>query len=82
LNGNGATDLIRTISNISFTQLVTFGRRYHSLPYSIFCASPWGLHSNVTFPEDSQVGVPKMSPKIRMLTISKLLTFVSFSDQV
>jgi hypothetical protein len=29
-------------------------------PISILCASPWGLHPNVTFPWDSQVGVPKL----------------------
>jgi hypothetical protein len=29
-------------------------------PYSIFCASPQGLHPNVTFPRDSQMWVPKL----------------------
>jgi hypothetical protein len=29
-------------------------------PYNIFYASPRGLHLNVTFPQDSQVGVPKL----------------------
>ncbi len=59
-NGNGATNLVRTISSISFTQLATFGRRHHSPPYSILCASLRGRHPNVTFPWDSQVGVPKL----------------------
>jgi hypothetical protein len=40
--------------------LVTFGRRHHSPPYNILCASPWGLHPNVTFPRDSQMRVPKL----------------------
>jgi len=60
LNGNGVTNLIRTTSSTSFTQLATFGRRHHSLPYNIFCAFPWGLHPNVTFPRGSQVRVPKL----------------------
>jgi hypothetical protein len=60
LNGNGVVDLIRTSSSISFTQLATFGRRHHSPPYIILCASPRGLHPNATFPQDSQVGVPKL----------------------
>jgi hypothetical protein len=32
----------------------------HSPPYAILCAFLWGLHPNVTFPRDSQVGVPKL----------------------
>ncbi len=38
----------------------TFGSRHHSPPYSILCASLWGLHPNVTFPQDSKWGVPKL----------------------
>ncbi len=53
-------DLIGTILSISFTWPATFVRRHHSPPYSILCASPWGLHPNVIFPQDSQVGVPKL----------------------
>ncbi len=49
LNGSGAVNLVGTTSTTSFTWLVTFGRRHHSPPYNIFCASPWGLHLNVTF---------------------------------
>jgi hypothetical protein len=60
LNGSGAMNLVGTTSSISFTQPITFGRRHHSPPYSILCASPHGLHPNVTFPWDSQVGVPKL----------------------
>jgi hypothetical protein len=60
LNENGVTDLVGTTSSTSFTRPATFGRRHHSPPYSIFCASLWGLHPNVTFPHDSQVGVPKL----------------------
>jgi hypothetical protein len=53
-------DLIGTTSSISFTRPITFGRKHHSPPYSIFCASLQGLHSNVTFPQNSQVRVPKL----------------------
>ncbi len=60
MNGSGAAYLIGTISSTSFTWLATLGRRQHFLPYSIFCASSWGLHPNVTFPWDFQVGVPKL----------------------
>ncbi len=60
MNGSGAMDLVGTTSNTIFTRLATFGRRHHSPPYSIFCAFPWGLHPNVIFPWDSQVGVPKL----------------------
>ncbi len=44
----------------SFTCPTTFGRRHHSPPYNILCASLQGLHPNVTFPQDSQMGVPKL----------------------
>jgi hypothetical protein len=44
----------------SFTRPVTFGKRHHSLPYNIFCAYLQGLHPNVTFPWEFQVGVPKL----------------------
>jgi len=50
LNGSGASDLIRMISSTSFTQLTTFGKRHHSPPYNILCASSQKLHPNVTFP--------------------------------
>jgi len=60
LNGNGATDLVTTTSSTSFTRPVTFGRMHHSPPYSILCAFLQGLHPNVIFPQDSQVGVPKL----------------------
>jgi hypothetical protein len=60
LNENGAMDLIRTTSSISFTWPTTFGRRHHSPPYNISCVFPWGLHPNVIFPKDSQMGVPKL----------------------
>ncbi len=53
-------DLVETTSNTSFTWPATFGRRHHSPPYSILCASPRGLHPNVIFSQDSQVGVPKL----------------------
>jgi hypothetical protein len=43
-----------------YTTPVTFRRRHHSPPYSIFYAFMWGLHSNVTFPRDSQIGVSKL----------------------
>jgi hypothetical protein len=62
LNGSGVTDLVRTISSTSFTWPATFGRKDHSPPYNIFYASLKGLHPNVTFPQDSQMGifVPKL----------------------
>jgi hypothetical protein len=60
LNGSGVADLIRTTSSTSFTWPATFERKHHSPPYSILCASMWGLHPNVTFPQDSQMGVPKL----------------------
>jgi hypothetical protein len=63
-------NLLRTTSNTSFKWPTTFGTRHHSPPYSIFCASPWGLHPNVTFCLDFQMRVPK------------IWTFISFSNQV
>jgi hypothetical protein len=61
-------DLVGTISSISFTQPVTFGRRHYSLLYGILCASPWRLHPNVTFPWDS--------------CCPKLWTLITFSKQI
>ncbi len=52
--------LVGITSSIGFTRLTTFGRKHHSPPYNILYASPWGLHPNVTFPQNSQVGVPKL----------------------
>jgi hypothetical protein len=60
LNESGAIDLVGTTSNTSFTQPVTFGRKHHSPPYSIFYAFMRGLHPNVIFPRDSQMGVSKL----------------------
>jgi hypothetical protein len=57
---SNVTNLVGTISNISITWPTTFRRRHHSPSYSIFCASMWGLYSNVIFPWDSQVGIPKL----------------------
>ncbi len=37
------------------------GGSHHLPPYSIFCATFRGLHPNVSFSRDSQVGVPKLS---------------------
>jgi hypothetical protein len=53
-------NLIGTTLSRNFTWPATFGRRHHSPPYNIFCASPQGLHPNVIFPQDSQVGIPKL----------------------
>jgi len=53
-------DLVGTTSSTSFKQPATFGRKHHSPPYSVFCAFPQGLHLNVIFPWDSEVGVPKL----------------------
>ncbi len=53
-------DLIGTTSGTSFTQLATFGKRHHSLPYSILCDSPRKLHPNDIFSQYSHVGVPKL----------------------
>ncbi len=50
----------RDSSSISFTWPATFGRRHHSPPYSILCASLQGLRPNVTFPRNSQMEVPKL----------------------
>jgi hypothetical protein len=50
----------RDNSSTNFTQLATFGRRHHSPPCNILCASLWELHPNVTFPQYSQMGVPKL----------------------
>jgi hypothetical protein len=38
-----------------------FGGSHHLPPYSILCSSPWELHPNGTFSQDSQEGVPKLS---------------------
>ncbi len=62
LNGSGVVDLVRTTSSTNFTQSTTFGKRHHSSPYNIIYACPQGLHPNVTFPQDSQMGVPKLGP--------------------
>jgi len=61
-------DLIITTSSSNFTWPTTFGKRHHSLPYSILFDSPWRLHSNNTFSQDSQMGVPK----IRLLLSQKI----------
>jgi hypothetical protein len=53
-------DLIRIISSTSFTQLATCERRHHCLSYSILCDFSHGHHPNDIFPQDSQVGVPKL----------------------
>jgi hypothetical protein len=37
------------------------GVSHHLTPYSILCDSPWHPRPNVTFSQDSQVGVPKLS---------------------
>jgi len=60
LNKSGVIDLVWSTSSTSFTQPSTFGSRHHSPPYNILCAFPWGLHPNVIFPHDFQVGVPKL----------------------
>jgi hypothetical protein len=53
-------DLIGTTLSISFTRPATFRRRHQSPLYSILYAPPQGLHPNVTFPHDSQMGVSKL----------------------
>jgi hypothetical protein len=53
-------NLVETTSRTSFTWPATFGRKLHSLPYSILCVSLWGLHPNVIFLRESQLGVPKL----------------------
>jgi hypothetical protein len=60
LNGSGVVNLIGTTSSTSFTWPITFGKRHHSPPHNILCASPQWLHPNVTFPQDSQVRVSKL----------------------
>jgi len=37
------------------------GGSRHLPPYSILCSSPWDLHPNGSFSQDSQSGVPKLS---------------------
>jgi hypothetical protein len=37
------------------------GGNHHLPPYSILCSSPWRLHPNGTFSQDSQGEVPKLS---------------------
>jgi hypothetical protein len=37
-----------------------FGRKHHSFLCSILYASSWRLHPYVIFPQDFQVGVPKL----------------------
>ncbi len=43
-----------------YTHLTSLGRRHQSLPYSIFCDSPWGLHPNGIFFQDSHSRIQKM----------------------
>jgi len=54
----------------------TFGSRHHSPPYSILCASLWGLHPNVTFPI-----LPNGSPKIEILVVPRFWTFILTHSQ-
>jgi hypothetical protein len=70
-------DLLKTISSTSFTRLVTFGRRHHSLPYSILYDYLQGLHPNDIFH-----GFPSQSPKIGTLVVPKLWMLISSSNQV
>ncbi len=60
LNEIGAMDLIKITLSTSFTWPETFGKRHQSLPYILLCAFLWGLHPNVTFPQISQMEVPKL----------------------
>ncbi len=53
-------DLIGTTSSTNFTQPATFERKHHSPPYSTLYVYLWGQLPNVNFPQDSQVGVPKL----------------------
>ncbi len=53
-------ELNRYNFNTSFTRPATFKSKHQSPPYNIFYASPWGLHPIVTFPQNSQVGIPKL----------------------
>ncbi len=76
-NGSGATDLVQTISNTSFTRPTTLGRRHHSPSYSILCASLWGTTSKCHF----SLGLPNGSPKTRTLIFPKLWTLISLSNQ-
>jgi hypothetical protein len=46
-----------------FYTIATFGRRHHSPPYNIFCASTWGQHPNVTFCRSLSLG---FTPKARV----------------
>ncbi len=78
MNANGATDLVGTTSSTSFTWPATFGRRHHSLPYSIFCDFQHELHSNGIFFRR----LLNRSPKIRILFVLKLWTLISSSNQV
>ncbi len=81
MNENGATNLVGTTLNINFTRPATFGIRHHSPPNNILCASPWKLHPNVTFPQDSQ-GLQSGSLKTRTIVVPKLWRFISFSNPI
>jgi hypothetical protein len=54
------------------------GGSHHLPPYSIFCAWPWDLHSNVILPQDSQLRNPEISefPEIGTLMILKAHNFL------
>ncbi len=71
------SNLIRTSSSTSFTQLVTFGKRHHYPPYSMLCDFLWGLHLNDIFSRDSQMGVPKLRPFV----VLKFWMFIFSSNQ-
>jgi hypothetical protein len=53
-------ELNRGIFKHKFYTVCNFWEDAPLPPYNILCAFPQGLHSNVTFPQDFQMGVPKL----------------------
>ncbi len=77
MNGNGATDLVRTTSSTSFTRPATLKKRKFSSLYYILCLS-MGITSKCHF----SPWLPSGSPKTGTLVVPKLWMLISFSNQV
>jgi hypothetical protein len=69
------TNELRAYMDSQDSPWLRLGGSYHLCPYSILCAWPWGLHSNVILSWDSQVGNLKIF-KIEILAILEADNFL------